>query len=70
MIIRIRQVKKNNKHKRYFLADAAYDSCKIRETISALNIHPVIWHVKRNRKDMTKIKSLQIRKNTFTKDEI
>jgi len=56
MMIQIRQVKKNNKHKRYILADAAYDTNEIRSTISSLNIHPIIWHVKRNRKDKTKNK--------------
>ena len=51
------------KHKRYFLADAAYDNSIIRTTINNLNITPVIWHVKRNRKDKAKNKK-------FTKTEI
>lgn len=42
--------KNNNKHKRYFLADAAYDSNDIRETIEENNITPLIWHIRRNRK--------------------
>lgn len=46
----------NNKHKRYFMADSAYDNSKIRNIITGKNITPIIWYVKRNRIDKTKNK--------------
>ena len=56
MFVEIKQVKNNNKHKRYFLADAIYDTAKVRQTIKTLNINPLIRYVKRNRSDPTKNK--------------
>ena len=41
----------NNKHKRYLLADAIYDTAKIRRTISRSNITPLIAYNKRNCKN-------------------
>lgn len=38
---------KNNKHKRYLLADAAYDTLPVRQQIQNKGIHPIIWKVKR-----------------------
>jgi len=37
----------NNKHKRYFLADAAYDVSPVREQILDKGICPIIWKVRR-----------------------
>ena len=52
----------NNKHKRYFMADSAYDNSKIRENITNKNIKPIIWYIRRHRIDKTKNKK-------FTKKE-
>ena len=53
---KIKNDKQNNKHKRYFLADAAYDTANVRDTIKSLDITPVIRHVRRKRLDITKNK--------------
>jgi transposase len=41
----------NNKHKRYLLADAIYDTTNIRTTIKTVNITPIIAFNKRNAKN-------------------
>ena len=45
-------------HKRYFLADPAYDSVKIREIVKSFNYEPLIHQNKRNIKDPLKIRKL------------
>ena len=42
--IEIRSTSSNNKHKRYLLDDAIYDTNKVRETTKTKNIHPIIWY--------------------------
>lgn len=70
MFVEIKQLKNNNKHKRYFMADAAYDVSKIRNKIESLNIKPVIWHVKRNRIDKTKNKNMTDKERQIYKKRI
>ena len=55
---------KNNKHKRYLLADSGYDSVAIKNKIKEYNIIPIIRYNKRN----TKNKNI-IAVNTLTKKE-
>jgi len=62
MLINIVPKTQNNKHKRYFLADASYDTANVRQTITSMNITPMIRHIQRKRKDMTQNKR-------FTKKE-
>lgn len=42
--IEIKSNTTNNKHKRYLLADAIYDTNNIRDTIKNKNIYPLIWY--------------------------
>ena len=53
MFVEIESHTNNNKHKRYILADTAYDSKKIHEKIKSKNITPIIWQHGR-RKNITK----------------
>ena len=46
-MVNINYNKQNNKHKRYFLADAAYDTNDIKESVKNINITPIIWRVRR-----------------------
>ena len=46
----------DNKYKKYFLADAGYDSENIRTLLIQMNFEPIIWYNKRNIKDKSKIK--------------
>jgi transposase len=63
----------NNKHKRYFLADAAYDSRRINDDIKQLNITPIIWRSRRaknlqkfNKKETAIYKNRIIVENCFS----
>lgn len=51
LMVEIKSNTNNNKHKRYMLADAAYDNNNVRDKINTNNITPIIWHVKRKRKN-------------------
>jgi transposase len=53
----------NNKHKRYMMADAIYDTNKIRETIHSQNITPLIW--KRKYKGRTNVSMSKHHKRIF-----
>lgn len=43
LFVEITSVSNNNKHKRYLLADAIYDSEQVRQSALAKNINPIIW---------------------------
>ena len=58
------------KHKRYFLADPAYDSVKIREKVKSFNYEPLIHQNKRNIKDPSKIKKLNEREKIIYKKRL
>jgi transposase len=47
-LVRINSQNNNNKHKRYLLADAIYDTNQIRSKIKHMNITPIIAFNKRN----------------------
>jgi transposase len=51
MYIDVTYSKKNNKHKRYMLADAGYDTQEVKNKIKDFNIIPIIDYNKRNTKD-------------------
>ena len=57
----------NNRCKRYFLADAAYDSQDVRDAIKKKNINPIIWYVKRKRKQPELNKKLDKRETLIYK---
>ena len=60
LFVEIKQTKRNNKHKRYLLADAIYNTIKIRSLIEDKNITPIIAFNKRNtHKDARKLTKLQ-----------
>jgi len=63
---------KNNKHKRYMLADSIYDTRDIRDKIKSYNIVPIIWPNKRNtkNKELLKIKKLNSRHKKIYKKRI
>ena len=58
--IEIRSASSNNKHKRYLLADAIYDTNKVRETVKTKNIHPIIWYKKYKSSSLLKNKILSL----------
>ena len=62
MFIKIDYLKKNNKHKRYMLADAIYDTKNIRNKIKELNIKAIIPPNIKNTKDKNKIKQKKLNK--------
>lgn len=49
LFVKIDYTSNNNKHKRYFLADSAYDSKKIKDSIEQYGIIPIIWKSKRTK---------------------
>jgi hypothetical protein len=51
MYVDVTYTKKNNKHKRYMLADAGYDTHEVKNKIKDFNIVPIIDYNKRNTKD-------------------
>ena len=51
LLVNIIPNSKNNKHKRYLLADSGYDTVEIHSKINNMNITPVIWFNRRNTKD-------------------
>lgn len=51
-------VKDNNQHKQYYLADSAYDSLKIKNKLIEKGYMPIIPQNKRNLKDETKLQHM------------
>ena len=62
MLVDIIPKTNNNKHKRYLLADSAYDTTNIHSKIKNMNITPVIWYNRRKTKDKTIIASRKFNK--------
>ena len=68
-MVSIDYLKTNNKHKRYFLADAAYDSALVRAQIVVKNIQPLIWKVRRpNYKKFNKHETVIYRKRIIVEN--
>ena len=68
--IEIRSTSSNNKHKRYLLADAIYDTNKVRETVKIKNIHPIIWYKKYKSSSLLKNKILSLQEKKIFKRRI
>lgn len=68
--IEIRSTSSNNKHKRYLLADAIYDTNKVRETVKTKNIHPIIWYKKYKSSSLLKNKILSLQEKKIFKRRI
>ena len=54
--------KKSKKYRRYFIADAGYDTNEIRGFLSGKGYEPLIWANKRNTKNKEKLKAKKLNK--------
>jgi hypothetical protein len=62
IFVNIESPNNNNKHKRYFMGDAGYDSKNTRKRLIDMGITPLIWSNMGNTKDKNKIKNKKMTK--------
>lgn len=57
----VNHLKESNKHKKYITADAGYDSSNNHTYLNELGYIPLIWHNKRNNKDINNINNNKLK---------